>query len=74
MSNTILPTQLPYKFSCIVAIFIHNHFESPDMYSRLQKKNRVHHKNHEHSIFLFLTHVNQAFSTFNGILFQIGYV
>jgi hypothetical protein len=28
--NSILPTQLPHKFSYIVAIFIHNHFESPN--------------------------------------------
>jgi hypothetical protein len=26
--NSILPTQLPYTFSYIVAILIHNHFES----------------------------------------------
>jgi hypothetical protein len=25
------PTQLPHKFSYIVAIFIHNHFESPNI-------------------------------------------
>jgi hypothetical protein len=40
-------------------------------YNRLQK-NRVHHKNQEHWIFLFLTHVNQAFLSFNGMLFEIG--
>jgi hypothetical protein len=28
--NSILPTQLPQKFSYIVAILIHNHFESPN--------------------------------------------
>jgi hypothetical protein len=28
--NSILPTQLPHKFSYIVAILIHNHFESPN--------------------------------------------
>jgi hypothetical protein len=27
--NSILPTELPHTFSYIVAIFIHNHFESP---------------------------------------------
>jgi hypothetical protein len=26
--NSILPTQLPHKFSYIVVILIHNHFES----------------------------------------------
>jgi hypothetical protein len=29
--NSILPTELPHTFSYIVAIFIHNHFESPNM-------------------------------------------
>jgi hypothetical protein len=29
----------------------------------------IHHKNQEHSIFLFLTHVNQPFVTFNGMRF-----
>jgi hypothetical protein len=29
--NYILPTQLPHKFSYIVAILIHNHFESPNI-------------------------------------------
>jgi hypothetical protein len=28
--NSILPTQLPHKFSYIVAILIPNHFESPN--------------------------------------------
>jgi hypothetical protein len=28
--NSTLPTQLPHKFSYIVAIFGHNHFESPN--------------------------------------------
>jgi hypothetical protein len=28
--NSILPTQLPHKFPYIVAILIHNHFESPN--------------------------------------------
>jgi hypothetical protein len=28
--NSILPTQLPHKFSYIVAILTHNHFESPN--------------------------------------------
>jgi hypothetical protein len=28
--NSILPTQLQHKFSYIVAILIHNHFESPN--------------------------------------------
>jgi hypothetical protein len=32
--NSILPTQLPHKFSYIVAILTHNHFESPNMYYR----------------------------------------
>jgi hypothetical protein len=27
---TRLPSELPHKFSYIVAIFIHNHFESPN--------------------------------------------
>jgi hypothetical protein len=30
-----LPTQLPHKFSYIVAILGHNHFESPNMCTRL---------------------------------------
>jgi hypothetical protein len=30
--NSTLPTQLPHKFSYIVAILGHNHFESPNMY------------------------------------------
>jgi hypothetical protein len=30
--NSILPTQLPHKFSYIVAILGHNHFESPNTY------------------------------------------
>jgi hypothetical protein len=29
--NSILPTQLPHKFAYIVAILIHNHFESPNI-------------------------------------------
>jgi hypothetical protein len=29
--NSILPTQLPHKFSYIVALLIHNHFESPNI-------------------------------------------
>jgi hypothetical protein len=29
--NSILPTQLPHKFSYILAIFIHNHFESSNI-------------------------------------------
>jgi hypothetical protein len=29
--NCILPTQLPHKFSYIVAILIHNHFELPNI-------------------------------------------
>jgi hypothetical protein len=29
--NFTLPTQLPHKFSYIVAILGHNHFESPNM-------------------------------------------
>jgi hypothetical protein len=29
--NSTLPTQLPHKFSYIVAILGHNHFESPNM-------------------------------------------
>jgi hypothetical protein len=28
--NSILPTQLPHKFSFIVAILTHNHFKSPN--------------------------------------------
>jgi hypothetical protein len=28
--NSTLPTQLPHKFSYIVAILGHNHFESPN--------------------------------------------
>jgi hypothetical protein len=28
--NSILPTQLPHIFSYIVAILLHNHFESPN--------------------------------------------
>jgi hypothetical protein len=31
--NSILPTELPHKFSYIVAILIHNYFESPNMYT-----------------------------------------
>jgi hypothetical protein len=30
--NSILPTELAHKFSYIVAIFIHNHLESPNTY------------------------------------------
>jgi hypothetical protein len=30
--NSIPHTQLPHKFTHIVAIFIHNHFESPNKY------------------------------------------
>jgi hypothetical protein len=30
--NSTLPTQLPHKFSYIVAILGHNHFESPNIY------------------------------------------
>jgi hypothetical protein len=30
--NSILPTQLSHKFSYIVAILIHNHFESPNTF------------------------------------------
>jgi hypothetical protein len=29
--NSILPTDLPHKFSYIVAILIHNHFKSPNI-------------------------------------------
>jgi hypothetical protein len=29
--NSILPTQLPHKFSYIVAILTYNHFESPNI-------------------------------------------
>jgi hypothetical protein len=31
--NSTSSTQLPHKFSYIVAILGHNHFESPNMYS-----------------------------------------
>jgi hypothetical protein len=34
--NFILPTQLPHKFSYIVAILIHNDFESPNTYIEYQ--------------------------------------
>jgi hypothetical protein len=30
--NSILPTELPHKFSYIVAILIHNNFESPNIF------------------------------------------
>jgi hypothetical protein len=30
--NFTPPTQLPHKFSSIVAILIHNHFESPHIF------------------------------------------
>jgi hypothetical protein len=30
--NSTPPTKLPHKFSYIVAILIHNHFESPNTY------------------------------------------
>jgi hypothetical protein len=33
--NSTSPTQLPHTFSDIVAILIHNHFESPNSYSIL---------------------------------------
>jgi hypothetical protein len=33
--NSILPTQLAHKLSYIVAIIIHNHFESPNIFSIL---------------------------------------
>jgi hypothetical protein len=32
--NFTPPTQLPHTFSSIVAILIHNHFKSPNMYSQ----------------------------------------
>jgi hypothetical protein len=31
-ANSTPPTQLPHKFSYIVAILGHNHFESPNRY------------------------------------------
>jgi hypothetical protein len=34
--NSILPTELPHKFSYIVAILIHNYFESPNMYTSVE--------------------------------------
>jgi hypothetical protein len=34
--NSILPTQLPHTFSYIVAILIHNHFESPNILEQTQ--------------------------------------
>jgi hypothetical protein len=37
--NSTLPTQLPHKFSYIVAIHGHNHFESPNTSTPLRKKN-----------------------------------
>jgi hypothetical protein len=33
--NSILPTQLPHTFSYIVARFIHNYFESPNIYCKI---------------------------------------
>jgi hypothetical protein len=33
--NSTLPTQLPHKFSYIVAILGHNHFESPNICAML---------------------------------------
>jgi hypothetical protein len=30
--NSILPTELPHRFSYIVAILIHDHFESPNIF------------------------------------------
>jgi hypothetical protein len=31
--NSILPPELPHKFSYMVAIVIHNHFESPNTFA-----------------------------------------
>jgi hypothetical protein len=42
--NSVLPTELPHTFSYVVAIFIPNHFESPNMYNGRQKKS-IHHLN-----------------------------
>jgi hypothetical protein len=37
--NSTPPTQLPHKFSYIVAIFIHDHFESPNRFRALVLQN-----------------------------------
>jgi hypothetical protein len=34
--NSILPTQLPHKFSYVDAILIHNNFESPNEITNMQ--------------------------------------
>jgi hypothetical protein len=39
--NSILPTQLSHKFSYIVAILIHNHFESPNTYVNIFREKGV---------------------------------
>jgi hypothetical protein len=36
--NSILPTQLPHKFSYIVAILSHNHFESPNTIGSIKSR------------------------------------
>jgi hypothetical protein len=55
--NSTLPTQLPHKFSYIVAILGHNYFESPNMYFFLVKKLINHQNNFEkrRAIFFFFT-------------------
>jgi hypothetical protein len=39
--NSILPTQLPHKFSYIVAILGHNHFESPNITVKVLYQSKV---------------------------------
>jgi hypothetical protein len=42
--NSTLPTQLPHKFSYIVAILGHNHFESPNICLRNVLKRELRYK------------------------------
>jgi hypothetical protein len=39
--NCTPPTQLPHKFSYIVAILIHNHFESPNHLMEICCRNKI---------------------------------
>jgi hypothetical protein len=54
--NSIVPTQLPDKFSYIVAILIHNHFESLNI--KNIKSDHVNTKTEEYLFKKQLAHVN----------------
>jgi hypothetical protein len=53
--NSILPTQLPHKFSYIVAIFIHNQFDHQIFYHFLISASKL------LSLLLFLLFINPCF-------------